>query len=806
MGHVLRDVRFGLRLLWRNPGFTAVAVLALALGIGANTAIFSVVHATLLAPLPFPNPEQIVMVWSRIKGNRNPTAAGDFLDWKAQATVFQGLNAWSGRGVSLAAGDRPDQAQAQLTTPGLVSMMGHRFLLGRDFLPEEGEVGKDKAVVLTHRLWQQRFGGDREIVGHEVRLDGKPHLVVGVLAPGPADRLQTDLYLPLAFSPEQVNHDFHWLLVMGRLKPGVSLEQANANMTAVTKAIAEASPRSNMGWSASVEPLQNNFLSKETITGLWLLLGAVGFVLLIACANVANLLLARGTARLREVAVRSSLGATRRQIFVQFLTESLVLAAIGGVLGIALAAGLLRVILAAMPPYTLPSEADVRLSLPVLVFTLFACALSGVLAGCAPAWQALRANLVETLKESGRSLGGGRHGLRRALVVAEFALALTLLAGGGLAIHSLVKLTNVDLGFARSNLLTFYLPVANGRFAEPDEIDAFYRPLLEKLEAVPGVVSASASTGMPVNGTNFGMAFHFAGKPFSDPSARPGAGFNMVTPSYFRTFGIQIDRGRAFADDDRAGGPPVAIVNQTFVKKYLADADPLAQRLVVEQLIPGVTKLGPPIEWQIVGVYKDVKNGGPRGEFPEIVVPFSQSPWPGTVIAVRTNVDPAGVNKGLAAAIASVDPDLPMTSVKTMDQLVSQALAGDRWSALLFGTFAALALLLAAVGIYGVMSFVVAQRTHEIGLRMALGARRGQVVRLVLKEGMATALVGAGVGTLGAYLAGRAMQGMWYGVGVMDPVAFGVVATLLLMSAALACLLPAHRAASVDPMAALRQD
>ena len=513
--------------------------------------------------------------------------------------------------MSLANGERPDQVQAQLTTPGLVSMMGHRFLPAATSSPRKAR-SRDHVVVLTHRLFERRFGSDAKVVGREVRLDGMPYTVVGVLAPGPADRLQNELYLPLAFAPDQVNHDFHWLLVMGRLKPEFSLAQANADMAEVTKAIAEANPRSNMGWGASVEPLQNNFLSRETVTGLWLLLAAVGFVLLIACANVANLLLARGTARLREVAVRSSLGAGRRQIFAQFLTESLVLAAIGGALGVALAAGLLRVILAVMPPYTLPSEADVRLSLPVLVFTLFACVLAGVLAGCAPAWQALRANLVETLKESGRSQGGARHGLRRALVVTEFALALTLLAGGGLAVHSLVKLTNVDLGFARSNLLTFYLPVPDGRYPKPELVVAFYGQLLEKLQAVPGVAAVSASTGMPVNGTNFGMPFHFAGKPFADPSARPGAGFNMVTPTYFHTFGIQIDRGRGFDPSDRAFSPLVAVVNQTFVKKYLADADPLAQRLVVEQLIPGVTKLGPPLEWQIVGVYKDVKNGGPR--------------------------------------------------------------------------------------------------------------------------------------------------------------------------------------------------
>jgi putative ABC transport system permease protein len=806
MTHLLRDVRFGLRLLWRSPGFTAIAVLALALGIAANTAIFSVVYATLLAPLPFHDPDQLVMVWSRIQGNRNSTAAGDFLDWKSQSTAFQDINAFSGRGVSLSSGEAPDQVPASLTTPGMITMMGHRVLLGRDFLPEEGVVGKDEVVVLTHRLWEQRFGGNRDIVGTTIRLDGKPHLVVGVLAAGPADRLQNQLYLPLAFTPDQVNHDFHWLLVMGRLKPGVTMAQANADMERVTRQIGEAHPASNKGWGASVEPLQNNFLSKETINGLWLLLGAVGFVLLIACANVANLLLARGTVRQREVAVRSSLGASRRQVFAQFLTESVVLAGIGGALGVALAAVLLRVILVVMPAYTLPSEADVRLNLPVLLFTLGAAVLSGIIFGCVPAWQATRANLSETLKEGGRSsVGAGRHRLRRAFVVAEFALALSLLAGGGLAIHSLLKLMNVDLGFKRDHLLTFSLPVPPTRLAGPDQINTFYRQLLERVEAVPGVQSASASTGMPVQGTSFGMPFEFAGKPFADRSARPGAGFNMVTPEYFKTFGIVMDRGRAFTEQDRAGGVPVAVVNAAFAKKFLADVNPLEQRILVEQLIPGVTKLGPPIEWQIVGVYRDVKNGGPRGDgFPEIDVPFAQSPWPGSLLAVRTTSNPDSVRTAIAAVVHSLDPDLPMADVKTMEQLVDEALAGDRFQALLFGGFAFVALLLAALGIYGVMSFAVAQRAHEIGLRMALGAQRRQVVLQILKEGMGTALVGTALGSIGAYMVGRAMQGMWYGVGAMDPVAFGVVATLLLASAMLACLVPARRAASVDPMSALR--
>jgi putative ABC transport system permease protein len=805
--NLLRDARFGLRLLWKNPGFSSVAVMALALGIAANTAIFSVVYATLLAPLPYPEPDQLVMVWSRIQDNRNVSAAGDFLEWKRQANVFQDLNAWSGRSANLATAERPEQFPAAATTPGFLSMVGYPFTLGRDFVKEEGTVGKDHVVVLTNRFWLEHFGGDKSIIGRQLRINGAPHTVVGVLASGPGDRIQNRMYFPLAFQPDQINHDFHWLLVMGRMKRDVTLAQANANMKAVAASIATTFPKSNTGWSASVEPLKNNFMSDNTKSALWLLLGAVGFVLLIACANVANLLLARGTARQRELALRAALGASRWEIVRQLLTESVLLALIGGALGVALAAVLLDVIMALMPEYTLPSEAEVRLNVPVLLFTLASCGLSGVLFGCAPAWQATRANMSDTLKEAGRSISGGRHRLRRVLVVVEFALALTLLAGGGLAIHSLFKLANVDLGFRTDHLLTFSLPIPNEKLKGNDQVNTFYQQLLERVTAVPGVTSASVSTGMPVNGTSFGMPFYIAGKPVSDPGKRPGAGFNMVSPEYYKTFGIRMTRGRAFTDQDRANGVPVAIVNDTFVKKYLAEADPLATRIVVEQLIPGVAKLGPPVEWQIVGVYNDVRNAGPKDDqFPEIDVPFYQSPWPGAGMAVRTAGDPSGVQQSIAAVLRSVDPDLPMADVKTMDQLIDETKSGDRFNTALFASFAGVALLLAAFGIYGVMAFAVAQRTHEIGLRMALGAARTHVLGQILREGLVTALVGIVVGSGGAYLVGRTMQGMWYGVGAFDPVAFTIVATALLVCALVACLVPARRAASVDPMVALRQD
>jgi putative ABC transport system permease protein len=808
MANFARNIRFGLRLLLKNPGFTSVALLALVLGIGANTAIFSVVYATLLSPMPYPNPDQLVIVWSKVRGGRNGVSAGDFLDWKRQSTVFQSLCAWTGGNFALASSDHPEMIQTRLTTPGFNDMVGTPFFLGRDFLPEEGQVGREHVVIMTHRLWMERFGSDREIIGKPIRLNGEPYTVVGVLETGQPDRLESQLFVPLAFKPEQINHEFHFILVMGRLKPGVTIEQANADMDSVTRHIAEVYPKSNKGWGAAVEPLQNDFISKDTIKNLWLLMGAVGFILLIACVNVANLLLARGTARQREIAVRAALGATRWQLFAQFLTESVALSLIGGVLGISLAWGLLKVIVAMIPPFTLPSEADFHLNLPVLFFSLAASILCGVLFGCAPAWQTAQLNLSDTLKESGRaSTGAGRHGLRRTLVVVEFALALTLLAGAGLVIHSFWKLSRVDLGFRQDHILTFFLPVTNEHFKSPEQMIVFYRQLLDKIGSLPGVTAVSASTGMPIIGTNFGMPFNLAGQAVDDPSSRPGAGFNMVTPEYFRTFGIRMLQGRALTEQDAAGGLPVAVVNETFAKKYLSKVDPLMQRVVVEQLIPGVTNLGPPIEWQIVGVYHDVHNGGVRREgFPEIDVPFWQSPWPQAGLAVRTLGDTAGLTKSIATVVQTLDSELPLDQVKTMDQLVHESLASDRFSTVLFASFAGLALLLAAIGIYGVMSFAVAQRTHEIGLRIALGAGPQQVLGLVLGEGMLLALVGLGVGLAGTYFVGRVMKSMLYQVNAIDPAAISAVAAVLLLSALLACYIPARRATQVDPMVALRDE
>ena len=806
MTTTLDNIRFASRQLRKSLGFTLTALLTLALGIGANTAIFTAVYATLLAPMPYPQPDQLVMVWSKIQGFRNGVSAGDFDDWRRQSNAFQSLNAWTGGNFNLATKDRPEYVQGQSTTPGMYKMMGVKFQMGRDFLPEEGTLGKEHEVVLLHKLWK-KLGSDPNILGKQMKINGEPYTVVGVIAAGQPDRLDQNLIVPLVFKPEQLNHDFHWLLVMGRLKAGETMAQAQANMDAVTTQIAKDNPKSNQGWGSLVEPLKNDFLPKERIQTLWLLLGAVGFVLLIACVNVANLLLAKGTTRQKEVAVRIALGAKARTIFAQFLTENLMLALAGGLLGIGVGWLALRGLVYIMPQGTLPSEADLTLNLPILLFSFGVSLLSGVLFGCAPAWYATHVDPGEALKEGGRTgASSGRRKLRQALVVGEFALALALLTGAGLAIHSFWNLTQVDLGVKTEHIQTFYLPVPDERPKDPVLIGAYYRRMLEQIKALPGVTDASVSTGLPLYGAGFGMPFTIAGAPeIKDPSQRPGAAFGMVTPEYFKTFGIQVLRGRSFTDQDTLGGLRVAMVSESFVQKYFKDKDPLQQRLLVEELIPGVTKLGAAVPWQIVGVFHDVRGNGLREGRPEIEIPFWQIPWPTANFGVRTFGDPKTMTRSIEDAVHSVDPEIALAELHTMDEIKSDVMSGDRFTMVLYGCFAVVALSLAAVGIYGVMAFTVSQRGHEIGLRMALGASRGNVVRLILREGLSLALAGLGLGLIGAYFVGRAMQSSLYGVGSLDATAIVAVAVVLFNAALLASWLPAQRAASIQPMQALRE-
>jgi putative ABC transport system permease protein len=804
---LLQDVRLAFRLLCKSPAYTAVAILTVALGIGANTAIFSIFYATLLASFPYPNPDQLVVVWSNVDGHRNVVSAGDYLDWKRESKVFQILGAVASDEFNLSTGERPEQIEGSYLTPGFLDqLIGDKPFMGRYTLPEEAEPGKDHVVIITHKLWQRYFASDPNIIGKQVHLNGEPYTVIGVQPPGQPDRLGRQLVVPMAFSPEQLNHDFHWLVVLGRLKPGITIAMANADLDIVARHIAEAYPKSNKGWKVNVEPLKNDFLNRDVQIMLKFLQGVVAFVLLIACVNVANLLLARGATRQKEIAIRASMGASRQRIFGQFLIESLLVALVGGALGVALAYVLMKVILAAMPPFTLLSEADVRMSVPVLLFTLAATILAGVFFGCAPAWHATRINLNEVLKDSGGAVrGSGRHKLRPAFVIAEFALALSLLAGGGLAMHSLWNLEHLDLGYRSDHLLTFDLPEPKGHLTEPLQITGFYQRLVDQIQALPGVTSVSACTDIPLRG-GFRMPVQIAGNETEDGSRRPTTRFNMVTPQFFKVFEIRMLKGRGFTDQDSAGNAPVAVINQTFAWKYLTGLDPLTQHILIEQIIPGVRKFGPQIAWQVVGVYQDVRNGSPEEDYPEVDVPFLQSPWPQAQIALRSSEDPENLKKTLSGIVQSLDPELPVSNVRSMDQILDEMLSGRRFMAVLFGGFAALALVLAAVGIYGVMSFVVAQRTHEIGLRMALGAGRGRVFSLILKEGMFLALVGFVLGLFGAYGIGKVMHGMFFNVAAFDYAAFGAVAAALLLAGLFACFVPAHRATQVDPMQALRQE
>jgi putative ABC transport system permease protein len=807
MTNLLRDLGHSLRRLSKNPALTLVVLVTLALGIGANTAMFTIDYASMIAPIPYPNPDQLVVVWSKVQGNDNGISAGDYLDWKHQSSAFQALDALTFNAFNISTQDQPEFVEGVQSTAGLFAARGLKFLLGRDFLPEEEQPGKNHVVVLSNKLWK-RLGSDPNILGKSMRLDNIPYTIVGVWgASNPEERGDIWLDTPLSFKPEQINHDFHWLLAVGRLKPGVTIQQAQADMDRVTALIAKAYPKSNQGWGASVEPLKNDFFPKETRLIFWLLLGAVGFVLLIACVNVANLLLANGMKNQKEVAVRIALGATRKVIFAQQLIEGLVLAAVGGLLGVAVGYAMLHAALALMPRGTLPNEADLSLNFPILLFTFLATTLAGLLFGSTPAWYASRVSPGEILKEGGRSgASKGRHLLRRILVVGEFALALALLAGAGLAIHSFWNLQRVDLGVRTDHVLTFGLQVPDARPKDPDRIVAYYRQILDTVAAVPGVSHATTMTGMPLAGS-FGMPFTIAGQPaFPDPSQRPSATFRMVTPEYFQTFGIRLVKGREFTAQDGASAMKVAMVNEEFANKFLKGSDPLQQRVVVEQLIPGVEKLGPPVGWQIVGIFHNVRGFGFRSDFPEIVVPFWQSPWPQANIGVRTAGDPATMIKSLAAAIHSVDPDIALAHPRTLDQVKEEMLSSDSFTAILFASFAGIALLLAAVGIYGVMAFSVAQRSHEIAIRMALGASQNRVISLIVREGLLLASIGLGLGLVGAYFVGRAMQSFLFGVHAMDYSAFAAVGLVLLLTALLACFLPARRAASVEPMQALRTE
>jgi putative ABC transport system permease protein len=816
MSNWSRDIRYALRMLANNKGFTAVAILALALGIGPNVAIFSIIWATFLAPLPYPHANQLVVVWTKFKGERGPTRADDYAQYAAQSKSFERLDFSSWAAIYLTNPDHSqDQAHGLPATPGTYTKtLGMQMALGRDFLPEEGVPGNNHFVILTHKLWQDRYHSDPNIIGQPILIADEPYIVVGVIEAGVADRIPQQFVAPLTITPGF--HDSHWGGVMGRLKPGVTIAQAQAELAVIDRRLAATrgvnAPKDL--WTVSVEPLKNDWLDKKLERNLWLLLAAVGFVLLIACANVANLLLARGSSRQQELAVRAALGATPRQVFGQLLIESLTLAILGGTIGIAMGWAIMKLSMAILPDLAKQTaEAVVQLNLPVLCFATGATLLSGIVFGCVPAWQAARVNLSETLKQGSRSTTGqGRMRTQGALVTAEVALALTLLAGAGMVLHSFWNLSRIDLGIRPDHVLSARLqPQTTSRqgqaavFPPPEQISANARQLLDNVHSIPGIEEATLATTMPLQGHD-SFPFNVAGHAVADAD-RPVADLEVVTPGFFRTFDIRLAGGRFIDDGDNSASPQVVMVNESFVRRFLPGVDPLGQRLLLQPIVPN-QKPGPATERQIVGVYHDIVNGEHLTDkaFPAMYVPFFQNPWPYTSIAVRTAVDPASLTSNLRRSIAQVAPTLTMTDVQTTQDEVRSQLTGDRFGMVLFGGFAAVALLLAALGIYGLMAFAVAQRRHEIGLRMALGAQRHQVVRLILANGMKLALIGVGIGLVGVYLLGRLLRSTLYGIGTVDLASFSAVACLLLAAAVIASYVPARRSAKVDPMIALRQE
>lgn len=805
----VQNFRYAWRLLFRNRGLNVIILLTLALGIGANTAIFTVDYATLFAPLSYPQPNQLVTVWSGTNANRLNPSPQTFVGWRNLTRSFQELSAFTGGTFGISNIDQPESVWGMRVTANYFRTLGGPFFLGRDFLPGEDREGKNHVVILTHKLWSH-LGADPKLVGHTMRIDGKPYTVVGVLQPGIADRDIFEMAMPLVFTPEELQSGSVDLVAIGRLKKGVSIQQAQDDVGAIMAHLAPSYSTYAQIKSTNVRPLREYMfaMSRDSRQTLWWLLGGVGFVLLIACVNVANLLIAKGMTRQREIAVRGALGATRRTIFFQLLTESLLLAMAGGLLGIGLGYSMLRALLATMPRFTLPWATDTRLSVPVLLFTLSTTTLAGLFFGCVPAWFASRSNPGEALKSGAQvGLGVGRHRLQQILVIGELALALPIVAGAGLALHSFANLINVDMGVRTDHVLTFYLSVPKTQEEEPVRIAAYYRQLLTRIQAVVGVSSASVQTGTPLfppGMTPFAVAGESA--PDGDSSKWPKAGIGAVTPDFFKTFGVSMMEGRAFTEQDSPSNVKVAIVNEEFVRRFLNGIDPLRARVwlkrsAADEHIPAALT-----EWQIVGVSHDTLSKSMREHIPEIQIPFWQSPSSDPVIAVSTAGDPDSMIKSIGAAVHSVDSAAILARPRTMEEIRNQVLSSDRFSMVLFVSFGAIALMLATLGVYGVVSFSVASRRSEIAVRMALGANRMNLVALVVRQGFSLAVTGLTLGLGGAYLLNQGMRSALFGIGHIDFAVLGGVALLLLLAALLACVVPAGRAASFEPMQALRTE
>ena len=812
----MNDLKIAIRQLLKNPGFTAVAVLTLALGIGANTAIFSVVKAVLLRPLPFPDSDRLLWVSEgNAKGNY-PISYPNFTDWQAQQTVFEHIGVYNLGSYSLVGSGDPRNLSAARMTAGAFAALRAQPALGRVFSVDEDKPGAPPVIVLSHALWQSQFGGDPGILNRPVRLDGTAHTVVGVMPAGFVFPTRVDAWVPLGPLTDQwsyqARNNHPGLRGVARLRPGVSLAQARTEMDTIAKRLQQQYP--DMSAAIFLEPLLDNVVGNAS-RALWTLLGAVALVLLIACANVANLLLARAAARQKEMALRAALGAGRWQIVRQLLTESLLLAVIGATLGLLLARGCQGLILA-LGSSAIPRAAEIHIDGGVLAFTALVALVTGMLFGLVPAWQASRPALQTVLTDSARGSTGGRNRLRQGLIVAEVSLTLMLLIGAGLLLRSFQNLRTVSAGFSSEQAMSFRLALQARKYATLDQQNAFYHALVEKLEAVPGVRATGVATRGPLDQENSLTGYELEGQ----PEPKPGDNFNVdltyASPDYFRAMGMPVLRGRAFTDqdnrehlrgtrreDNKDAGANAIIVDEDFVHRHWPNEDPIGKQV----RLPWGERADNPL-LTVVGVVPHVKvfdlseHGGPVQAY----LPAWQLPGPNRAVVVKTTVPPETLFGAVRGLVNSLDPELPISNLRTVEELRSTSLSPQRLNLALLGLFGAVALALAAIGLYGVLAYAVTQRRREIGVRMALGAQRSNVLGLVVGHGMRLVSLGLVVGLAGAAVLTQAMKSLLFDVTTFDLLTFASVPVLLAAVALLACWIPARRASRVDPMVALRAE
>jgi predicted permease len=817
MDSFFKDLRNGIRALLGSPGFSGMAMLAIALGIGANCAIFSVVNAILLRPLPYDHPEQIVVLWSvnaklHLGLDTLPSSAGQFADYRDQSDAFEHMAAFWSDSKNLEGKGDPEKLGTARVTADFFSALGVEPILGRTFLPEEDQPGHHREVILSHRFWQRRFAGDPRIIGQSIALSGESFTVVGVMPrgfhyPSAADMpgilrfaSQTDIWAPRAFTAKEINERGGLnTCVIARLRPGVTIGQAQAQLSTIAARNAEKYPESDADFAVEIIPMLDQIVGSLK-PALMILLGAVGFVLLIACANVANLLLARGAARQKEMAIRTALGASRSRIVRQLLTESVLLALVGGVFGLILAFWGVK-LLVAITPDNIPRVKDVNVDMRVLLFTLGIALLTGIVFGLVPALKASRPDLNESLKEGGRGSTGRRHLILDVLVTAEVALALVLLIGAGLMVRSIISIYGVDLGLNSKNVLTMRLDLPLTRYPKAEQRLSFYKEVLRRIQALPGVVAVAGTSQIPFTGGEV-AGFVIEGKPLPDSVSKwPIAYYHVTTADYFQTLKIPLMKGREFSEQDDKDAPGAVIINETLAERYFPGEDPVGKRIRLEG--EGEHEA----LQSIVGVVGDVRNASLDAQpIPEVYRHYPQTDGrKGLSVVLRSASDPWwSIAPAARSEIWAVDKDMAIYNVATVDQIISESVSQRRFNFLLLSLFAIIGLTLAAIGIYGVMSYSVTQRTHEIGIRMALGARRSDVLRMVVGRGMALALIGLGIGLITGFALTRVMTGLVFGISTTDPLTFVAISLLLAVVALISNLIPASRATRVDPLVALR--